>query len=140
MDIDMAEVPGGFDGLIGLRLTHADGDRVEAVVPITDKLLQAHGIVHGGVYCAAIESVTSIGASLRAGLDHQVVGISNRTQFHRATRSGTLSVTATLASDDSPRQLWDATVTDDGGRLVASGQVQLMRLDPRPRGQSKSPM
>jgi 1,4-dihydroxy-2-naphthoyl-CoA hydrolase len=121
--------PGSFDRLIGLRLTSADGDRVEAVLPITPDLLQAHGIVHGGVYSAAIETVTSVGASLRAGLDRQVVGISNRTQFHRATRSGTLSITATFASDDAPRQLWDATVTDDTGRLVASGQVHLMRLD-----------
>jgi 1,4-dihydroxy-2-naphthoyl-CoA hydrolase len=130
MDIDLGDIPNPFDRLIGLRLTRADGDRVEAVLPVTAKLLQAHGIVHGGVYCTAIETVTSIGASLHAGLDHRVVGISNRTQFHRATRSGTLSVQATLASDDSARQLWDATVTDEGGRLIASGQVHLMRLDP----------
>jgi len=131
MDIDLDDAaPGAFDRLMGLRLTHADGDRVEAVLPVTASLMQAHGIVHGGVYSSAIETVTSVGASLRAGLDHRVVGISNRTQFHRATRSGTLSIQATPAGDDPPRQLWDATVTDENGRLVASGQVHLMRLDP----------
>jgi uncharacterized protein (TIGR00369 family) len=129
MDIELGDMPGGFDRLVGLRITSADGRRVEAVLPVTAELLQAHGIVHGGVYCSVIESVTSIGASLRAGLHHQVVGISNRTQFHRAVRSGTLSITATLAGDDAPRQLWDATVTDEDGRLVASGQVHLMRLE-----------
>jgi 1,4-dihydroxy-2-naphthoyl-CoA hydrolase len=129
-DIEFGESPGEFDRLIGLRLTHADAERVEAVLPVTTQLFQAHGIVHGGVYCSAIELVASVGASLRVGLDQRVVGISNRTQFHRAIRSGTLSVQATLASDDSPRQLWEATVTDEGGRLIASGQVHLMRLDP----------
>jgi uncharacterized protein (TIGR00369 family) len=70
MHIDAS--PGSFDRLMGLRLTSADGDRVEAVLPITADLLQAHGIVHGGVYSAAIETCTSVGASLRAGLDQQV--------------------------------------------------------------------
>ncbi|MFI0357567.1 PaaI family thioesterase [Actinomadura sp. 9N407] len=127
----LGESPGPFDRLIGLRLTHADEVRVEAVLPVKPELLQAHGIVHGGVYCSAIEVTASVGASLRAGLDRQVVGISNRTQFLRATTEGTLTITATLGSDDDGRYLWDVVIADDRGRNVAIGQVQLLRLDPK---------
>lgn len=125
----LRESPGGLDRLIGLRLTHADADRVDGEIPVTEDLLQGHGIVHGGVYCAIIETTASVGASLRAGLDHQVVGVSNRTNFRRATREGTLFVTAEFAAEDDPRQLWSATIRDDHGRLVADGQVHLMRLE-----------
>lgn len=126
----LGEPPGPFERLMGMRLTHADASRVEAVLPITPELLQGHGIVHGGVYCSVIESTASIGASLRAGLDNQVVGISNRTQFLRAINTGTLTIEATLANDDDGRYLWDVTITDDQTRKVAIGQVQLLRLDP----------
>lgn len=129
VELPLRSSPGGLDRLIGLRLTRADAERVDAEIAVTDDLLQGHGIVHGGVYCAIIETTASVGASLRAGLDHRIVGISNRTNFRRATREGTLTVTAEFAAHDDPRQLWSATIHDDQGRLVADGQVHLMRLE-----------
>lgn len=130
-ELPLQESSGGLDRLIGLRLTRADGERVEAEIEVTPDLFQGHGIVHGGVYCSVIETTTSVGASLRAGLEHQVVGISNRTNFRRAITSGTLTVVAEFASEaeGDPRQLWSATIHDDQGRLVADGQVHLMRLE-----------
>ena len=125
----LPRVPGGLDGLIGLTLTCADGERVVGEIRVTDDLLQGHGIVHGGVYCSIIETTASVGASLRVGLEHRVVGISNRTNFRRATTSGMLTVVAEFASEDAPRQLWSAAIHDDRDRLVADGQVHLMRLD-----------
>lgn len=127
-ELPLRESPGGLDRLIGLRLTRADAERVVGEIAVTEELLQGRGIVHGGVYCAIIETTASVGASLRAGLEHQVVGISNRTNFRRAIASGTLTVVAEFAADDDPRQLWSATIHDDQGRLVADGQVHLMRL------------
>lgn len=129
--IALGEGPGPFDRLIGLRLTRADEDGVEAELDVTEKLLQAYGIVHGGVYCAMIEVACSAGAAIRTGLKYQVVGISNRTAFHRATREGRLRVVAKPVSEEDPRHLWQATITDGQDRLIASGEVQLMRLDPR---------
>lgn len=128
--VPLGEGPGPFDRLIGLRLTRADADAVEAELPVTEKVLQAFGIVHGGVYCAMIEVTCSVGAAVATGFEHQVVGISNRTAFHRATREGTIRVVAKPVSDEGPLHLWQATITDDQDRLIASGEVQLMRLDP----------
>lgn len=128
-DLPLPASPGGLDRLIGLRLTRADGERVDAEIAVTEDLLQGHGIVHGGVYCAIIETTASVGASVRLGLTERVVGISNRTNFRRATTSGTLTVVAEFAAEDDPRQLWSAVIHDDQGRLVADGQVHLMRLE-----------
>lgn len=122
--------PGGLDRLLGLTLTRADEDLVEGRIPVTEDLLQGHGIVHGGVYCAIIETTCSVGASIRAGREHRVVGLSNKTNFWRSARPGTtLTVVAEFAEADDPRQLWSATIRDSEGRLVADGQVQLLRLD-----------
>ena len=135
----LGEPPGPFERLIGMRLTHADTSSVEAELTVTPELLQGHGIVHGGVYCSVIESTASIGASLRAGLDRQIVGISNRTQFLRAISTGTLTIRATLTDDEDGRYLWDVTITDETARKVAMGQVQLLRLDPPPQTRRPEP-
>ena len=82
-----------LDRSLGLHISHADGQRVDASIDIDDRHWQAHGIVHGGVYCTVVETVASIGASLHAGLGRQVVGISNRTTFIRAISTGRLAIT-----------------------------------------------
>jgi 1,4-dihydroxy-2-naphthoyl-CoA hydrolase len=126
--VDPNDLISPLDRSLGLHISHADGQRVDADMEIGERHWQAHGIVHGGVYCTVIETVASIGASLQAGLGRQVVGISNRTTFIRAISSGRLAITATLVEAADDLQLWKADLTGEDGRLVATGQVQLMRL------------
>ena len=124
-----------FDRVLGLRVTSAGPDEVVAELPVTEGLLQAHGILHGGVYCAAVETVTSVGATLQVGLDERVVGMGNHTRFLRAVTGGSLTVRATPESRDGQVLVWAARVTDEDGRLVAEGLVTLFHLDraaPRP--------
>jgi acyl-coenzyme A thioesterase PaaI-like protein len=50
----------GFDNELGLTYRGITPDGVRAQLEIHDKLLQPWGIVHGGVYCAIIESLSSL--------------------------------------------------------------------------------
>ncbi|MFD0852873.1 PaaI family thioesterase, partial [Actinomadura adrarensis] len=61
----LGDLPNPFDRMLGLRLTHADPSRVEAELPVTQDLMQAYGIVHGGVYCTVVETTASVGAAVR---------------------------------------------------------------------------
>lgn len=133
----MASVHGGsspnpFDRLLGLRITEVGHDRVLAELAVQDVHKQAHGIVHGGVYCTIIEAVASIGANVRAGQEHVAVGTSNKTTFLHAVRTGTLTATATVLFDEGPWQTWDVKVLDERSRLVADGLVSLFRLNSVP--------
>ena len=59
----------GVDGLIsllGIRFIEATPERCEAVMPITDAVLQPFGFVHGGATLALLETVASRAAELRA--------------------------------------------------------------------------
>ena len=126
--VDPNDLISRLDRWLGLHISHADGQRVDASIEIDDRHWQGHGIVHGGVYCTVIETVASIGASYQAGLGHQVVGISNRTTFIRAVSAGRLAITGALVDAEGDRQLWKVDLADEQSRLVAAGQVQLMRL------------
>jgi 1,4-dihydroxy-2-naphthoyl-CoA hydrolase len=120
---------GGFTGLIGLKLADAGPDRVTATLPITEKLLQPYGILHGGVLCSLVETLGSVGAALWYADRGNVVGVSNHTDFLRASRSGTLDAVATPIHRGRSSQLWLVEVTDSESRLIARGQLRVTNID-----------
>lgn len=121
----------GFDHAAGFEYTEANADRVIIEWDITPALHQPYGIVHGGVYCTAIESAASMGAACWLGERGTVVGVSNHTDFLRAVSAGHLRAVATPIHRGRSQQLWLVEVRDDQERLVARGQVRLQNLDPR---------
>jgi 1,4-dihydroxy-2-naphthoyl-CoA hydrolase len=123
----------GFDEVIGLTYLEATPDRTRAQVTITDKLLQPHGIVHGGVYCAIVESVASVSAAVwleSTGGGSKVVGVNNNTDFLRAITAGVVTAVSTPIHRGRRQQLWLIDITDTNDKLVARGQVRLQNLPP----------
>lgn len=122
---------GGFERVMGLSFTRASADEVVAEVPVTPTLLQPYGIVHGGVYCSIVETLASAGAALYAMADGRTsVGLENTTSFVRAVRSGVLVAVARPVHRGRSSQVWEVAITDDGGRLAATGRVRTMSLEP----------
>ena len=92
---------------------------------------QPMGIVHGAVYTGAIETAASVGATASVyHLGQFAVGVDNFTDFVRPVRQGRLRVEARAAQQGRTLQLWDVSITDEAGKLVAKGRV---RLAVRPR-------
>lgn len=121
----------GFDSTMGFRYVRATADEVVVEYEIGPQHRQAYGIVHGGVHCAVIESVCSTGAGLAALARGQwVVGVDNHTSFIHAIREGTVTVRAVPLTRGRRTQVWDATAHDAAGRLVATGRVRLLCLEP----------
>ncbi|KRE33177.1 esterase [Mycobacterium sp. Soil538] len=123
-------VGGGFDKELGLTYLDMSPDGGRATLAITEKLLQPWGIVHGGVYCAVIESMASVSGQVwlsQNGGGH-VVGVNNNTDFLRAIKTGTVTATSTPIHRGRRQQLWLVTLTDASDRLVARGQVRLQNL------------
>jgi uncharacterized protein (TIGR00369 family) len=115
---------------MGVEFTEATADRVVAELEVGPHHLQHFGLVHGGVYCGVIESAASLGAFLAVHPEgRSVVGMENQTSFLRAVREGRLRVVATPVHKGHNTQLWEATVTDGEGRVVATGRVRLLCID-----------
>ena len=121
----------GWDAAMGLRFVQASGDEVIVELTIGEVHRQPYGIVHGGVHAGLIETVTSVGAALYALTDQRsVVGLENSTSFLHAVRSGTLRATARPVARGRRTQVWEAEIRDEGGRIVATGRVRLLVLEP----------
>ncbi len=121
----------GWNLAMGIRYVRATVDEVIAELDVEHVHHQAYGIVHGGVYCGFIETVSSVGAALWARRTrHAVVGLENQTSFLKAVREGTLRATARPLMRGRRTQVWEATITDGAGRAVATGRVRLLVLEP----------
>ncbi|TGD88195.1 PaaI family thioesterase [Mycolicibacterium sp. CH28] len=123
-----------FDAQLGLVFTELTPDGAKAQLEVVPKLLQPVGIVHGGVYCAMIESMASSAAYvwLAANGGGNVVGVNNNTDFLRAITAGTVYGVAEPVHRGRRQQLWLVTIRDDKDRLIARGQVRLQNLEAEP--------
>jgi 1,4-dihydroxy-2-naphthoyl-CoA hydrolase len=122
--------PGGFGQLMGLRVTSMSGDEVTAELTVGPQHHQPMGIVHGGVYCAIVETICSLGGFMNASKrGNTVVGLDNSTSFLKATRTGTLHAVAKPLVVGGRTQLWEAHIRNDGGELVATGRLRLIAID-----------
>lgn len=114
----------------GLHFTKATFDEIEAELEIGPQHLQAYGIVHGGVHAGIIETLASVGAALNAMREGKsAVGLENHTSFLRAARSGMLFARAVPVHRGRTSHVWEATIRDEEGRVLASGRVRMQILD-----------
>jgi uncharacterized protein (TIGR00369 family) len=121
-----------FDATLGLVYTDVSPDGLKAQLTVKPDLLQPMGIVHGGVWCAMVESMASVSAYvwLRENGGGNVVGVNNNTDFLRAITEGTAYGVSEPVHRGRRQQLWLVTIRDDRERLIARGQVRLQNLEP----------
>ncbi len=121
-----------FDNVIGLTYTEVGPDGAKAQLEVNPTLLQPAGLIHGGVYCAMIESMASVSGYAWL-LEHgggTVVGVNNNTDFLRALTGGTVYGATEPIHRGRRQQLWLVTIRDEKDRAVARGQVRLQNLPP----------
>jgi acyl-coenzyme A thioesterase PaaI-like protein len=102
---------------LGLEVDTATGDEVTAHWAVRDELLQPYGILHGGVHCAVVESLASLGAAVWIGERGKVVG--DGTQLRSVAKP---------VHRGRSQQVWSVETFDEQDRLVAKGQVRLQNL------------
>jgi 1,4-dihydroxy-2-naphthoyl-CoA hydrolase len=118
----------GWVQFLGLDILAFGGDGVTVRWTVKPEHWQPYGIVHGGVYCTVIETIASLAAAAWFGERGHVVGVSNQTDFLRATREGVLTAVATPVHRGRLQQLWLAEVRDGDDRIVARGQVRMQNI------------
>lgn len=123
----MSEPPASpFDELIGTEWGEMAPERATATLAIHGDHMQPFGVVHGGVYCALAESVTSRAtAKALAGEGVVSMGQSNQSSFLRPATEGTIHVEAQRRHAGRTSWIWDVEITNDDGRLCALSRVTI---------------
>jgi 1,4-dihydroxy-2-naphthoyl-CoA hydrolase len=129
---DPTKLPPAGDWLQGqgLVLDEITGARVTAHLELGPQHHTPWGVVHGGVYTTAIESVASVGASAAVFAQGQfAVGVNNSTDFLRSMRIGRVEIVAEAVIQGRVQQLWRVTITrQEDGKAIAQGHVRLQNV------------
>lgn len=120
-----------YVGHTKIEMTDASPDHATGKIVVEDIHHQPYGVVHGGVYSTLVETLASTGAAawaLSNGMGG-AMGVSNTTDFFRATREGVLLGEATPIHRGRNQQVWEVAITrESDGKLVAHGQVRLQNI------------
>ena len=128
-----------FDGLYGLEIVSMSDDEARAQVVVRDAVKQVMGLVHGGVYAAMAEALTSMATGLVAFRDGNTAqGLSNSTSYVRPILAGTIHATARARHRGRTTWVWDVEFHDDQQRLCAISRITVA-VRPNPGAQPAQP-
>jgi 1,4-dihydroxy-2-naphthoyl-CoA hydrolase len=115
-----ADYGDGLGALIGLERLESAAERVTARVPVTDRIRQIHGVVHGGVYAAIAESICSQATAEAVEAEGMIAtGQANQATFMRPISAGHVNADARVRHRGRTSWVWDCELSDDEGRLCA---------------------
>jgi len=115
------ETMGSTLGIIGFE--SLDEGRARARLPVSQRVRQPYGIVHGGAYATLAESVASWATWQVVGPDLGAFGQSNDTAFLRPVSQGTIHAEASARHQGRTTWVWDVEMRDDERRLCALSRV-----------------
>ena len=120
--------------LLDAQFDELSAERVRGSIAADERHHQPWGIVHGGLYTAAIETFATLGAfETVKDRGQQAVGVANATDFLRPHQSGRLDVLAVPIQQGRTQQLWQVEISrPEDGKLVARGQVRLQNVEATP--------
>jgi 1,4-dihydroxy-2-naphthoyl-CoA hydrolase len=113
-----------FLAAAGLRLTHVAADRVEGVIDLGPAHHTPWGVVHGGVYTAAVESAASVGATA-AVADRGQIAVGTNNSRDEPSNCGT-SASPTRAAESSHEERYGCkTSSHDNETEVAAATLRV---------------
>jgi 1,4-dihydroxy-2-naphthoyl-CoA hydrolase len=124
---------GRLPGLLGIEVDSIEEGQVSMHVVLRDELLAPNGYLHAATVVGLADSACGYGciASLPPGATGFTT-IELKTNFLATALDGTLRCEASRVHGGRTTQVWDATVTHDGGKTLALFRCTQLLLYPRP--------
>jgi uncharacterized protein (TIGR00369 family) len=119
-----------FARLLGLRITFASADRVEAELVITDQLGNSNGAAHGGALMALADNIGGTAAWLNLREGQGTTTLESKTNFLRPVPVGeTARAVCVPLHKGRTTMVWQTTVSRADGKTAAIVTQTQMVLD-----------
>jgi uncharacterized protein (TIGR00369 family) len=111
---------------LDIEITEMTKQRVTATMPVTPKVHQPFGLLHGGASVVLAETVASMAAWMNVDQStQQVVGLEINANHLRAKRDGMVTAVATPSHIGRRTQVWEVRITDEADKLVCISRCTL---------------
>jgi 1,4-dihydroxy-2-naphthoyl-CoA hydrolase len=107
----------GFDEVVGLEILSLGDEEATGRVAVRDEIRQPAGLVHGGVYAAVAESLTSLATAQAVGEGKLAQALSSQTSFLRPVTGTTIHAAARRRHRGRTTWVWEVDIADDEGRV-----------------------
>ncbi|MBZ2187557.1 PaaI family thioesterase [Alcanivorax sp. JB21] len=121
-----------FRQFLGVEVAFVDGPVAEITLPVHERLLQAYGMVHGGIYCVLIDTVLGTAVRGASGADSRPLTVDLNVSFLRPAGRGRLRARASIIKHGRQVTVGNADVFDDQDRKVATGRGSFLLGKPSP--------
>lgn len=115
MDIDLRK---GLAALLDIEMVEITPTRVEATMPVTPRVHQPLGYLHGGASVVLAETVASIGANAAFMPEKVGFGLEINANHVRPVQEGTLRAIGECLHAGRTTQIWHIRIEDEEGRLI----------------------
>jgi 1,4-dihydroxy-2-naphthoyl-CoA hydrolase len=123
-----------FDRRYGLEVLESEDGLVRGRVEVRSAIKQPMGLVHGGLYAAMAEALTSMSTlSAVADAGRVAVGRSHQLSFLRPIVEGHVNAVCRARHRGRTTWLWDVEIADDADRLCALVRTTIA-VHPAPPG------
>lgn len=111
---------------LGIQMLEATPERVVARMPVTPRVHQPFGLLHGGASVALAETVASLGAFICV-MDQgmSAVGLEINANHIKSKRDGIVTATATPLHRGRSTHVWEVRITDEDDKLVCISRCTL---------------
>lgn len=115
----------GLMSLLGIEVFEIGDDFMHVRMPVTDKIHQIHGIMHGGATCVLVETAGSIASGICLDPQKQyAVGSQINVNHLRPIKEGAIIAKCKLVHLGRQKHVWDVPVYEEAtGRLIAKGEL-----------------
>ncbi|RZK76064.1 MAG: PaaI family thioesterase [Pedobacter sp.] len=112
-----------------IEFTDAGEGYLVATMPVTPKVHQPMGLLHGGASVALAESVGSAASIMFIDTEREEVrGIEISANHLRSKRKGIVTGTARIIHKGRSLHLWEVRITDEEDRLISLCKITNMVL------------
>jgi uncharacterized protein (TIGR00369 family) len=112
-----------------IEYTDAGENFLKAKMPVSPRVHQPMGLLHGGASVALAESVGSAASMLLIDVkNYEIRGIEIAANHLKSKREGTVFATATLIHKGRSIHLWEIKITDENDNLISLCKLTNMVL------------
>lgn len=115
---------------LGIKITEFTPERVVATMPVTPKVHQPYGIMHGGASVVLAESVASGGSYQFIDPSTQrAVGLEINANHIRSKSDGVIKAVGTPVHVGRRTIVWDIRLLDEDERLICISRCTIAIID-----------
>ena len=120
---------------LGIEFLEIGNDYLTGRMPVNEKTIQPHGMLHGGASISLAETLGSVAATLTIDPGKKIcLGLEINSNHIKGVREGHVIGRATPIHIGKTTQIWEIRITDKDNQLINISRLTLAIIDKKNEG------